>query len=156
GFRYRHFDEGKVTPAPRDRKRRTAQSCSTREFGVDCFPFVSRKSSNGPIALLRWQDVYREAELYKAAVRVYTKPLFFWRKALNVSTDGKTLYDLAAHGLKGLAAIHEQLRSQRFHFRPSVGLKYNFNGKRRTLYIPPWEDRIVDLLIYRVLNQRLH
>jgi hypothetical protein len=105
---------------------------------------------------MRWRDVYREAELYKAAVRVYTKPLFHWRKALNVSTDGKTLYDLAGRGLKGLAAMHQQLRSQRFHFRPSVGLKYNFNGKRRTLYIPPWEERIVDLLLYRVLNQRLH
>jgi hypothetical protein len=32
--------------------------------------------------LLRWKDVYREAELYKAAVRVYTKPVFQWRKAL--------------------------------------------------------------------------
>lgn len=115
-----------------------------------------RKPSNDAVRLLRWRDVYREAELYKAAVRVYTKPLFLWRKALNVSTDGKTLYNLAARGLNGLAAIHEQLRAERFHFRPSVGLKYNFNGKRRTLYIPPWEERIVDLLIYRLLNRRLH
>jgi len=117
---------------------------------------VIRKPSNDAARLLRWRDVYREAELYKAAIRVYTKPLFVWRKALNVSTDGKTLYDLAARGLNGLAAIHEQLRAERFHFRPSVGLKYNFNGKRRTLYIPPWEERIVDLLIYRLLNRRLH
>ena len=115
-----------------------------------------RKPSNDAVRLLRWRDVYREAELYKAAVRVYTKPLFLWRKALNVSTDGKTLYNLAARGLNGLATIHEQLRAERFHFRPSVGLKYNFNGKRRTLYIPPWEERIVDLLIYRLLNRRLH
>jgi reverse transcriptase-like protein len=106
--------------------------------------------------LLRWRDLYREAELYKAAVRVYTKPLFLSRKALNVSTDGRTLYDLAARGLNGLASIHKQLRDERFHLRPSVGLKYNFNGKRRTLYIPPWEERIVDLLIYRLLNRRLH
>lgn len=106
--------------------------------------------------MLRWRDVYREAELYKAAVRVYTKPLFHWRKALNVSTDGRTLYDLAARGLKNLDAIHQQLRREQFHFRPSVGLKYNFNGKRRTLYIPPWEERIVDLLLYRILNQRFH
>lgn len=106
--------------------------------------------------LLRWPDVYREVELYKAALQVYTKPLFFWRKALNISTDGRTLYDLAAHGLRGLSAIHEQLRAEQFHFRPSVGLKYNFNGKHRTLYIPPWEERIVDLLIYRLLNRHLH
>jgi retron-type reverse transcriptase len=117
---------------------------------------VSRSFSNDAAPLLRWRDVYREADLYKAAIRVYTKPLFLWRKALNVSSDGRTLYDLAARGLKGLTAIHEQLRSERFHFRPSVGLKYNFNGKRRTLYIPPWEERIVDLLIYRLLNACLH
>jgi hypothetical protein len=117
---------------------------------------VSKHVNSNPIRLLRWRDLYREAELYKAAVRVYTKPLFLWRKALNVSTDGRTLYELAARGLNGLNAIHKQLRDERFHFRPSVGLKYNFNGKRRTLYIPPWEERIVDLLIYRLLNRRLH
>ena len=114
--------------------------------------FLTRDNS---LRLLRWRDVYREAELYKAAVRIYTKPLFQWRKALNTSTDGKTLYDLASRGLKGLATIHQQLRTEQFHFRPSVGLKYNFNGKRRTLYIPPWEERIVDFLLYRALNVRL-
>jgi hypothetical protein len=104
---------------------------------------------------LRWRNVYREVELYKAAVRVYTKPLFRWRKALNVSADGKTLYDLASRGLRGLDGIHHALAREEFQFRPSIGLKYNFNGKHRTLYIPPWEERIVDLLLYRVLNQKL-
>jgi hypothetical protein len=107
-------------------------------------------------ARFRWKDVYREVELYKAAVRVYTKPLFHWRKALSVSADGKTLYELAGRGLRGLDAIHGALQREAFQFRPSIGLTYNFNGKRRTLYIPPWEERIVDLLLYRVLNQRLH
>ena len=116
---------------------------------------MSKQPGKDAVRLLRWRDVYREAELYKAAVRLYTKPLFLWRKALSVSSDGKTLYDLAAQGLKGLDAIHQQLRTGRFQFRPAVGLKYNFNGKRRTLYIPPWEERVVDLLIYRVLNRRL-
>src|SRR6266481_3759755 len=105
---------------------------------------------------LRWRRVYREVELYKAALRTYTKPLFHWRKALNVSSDGKTLYDLASRGLRGLDAIHHALTREEFQFRPSIGLKYNFNGKRRTLYIPPWEERIVDLLLYRILNRRLH
>jgi retron-type reverse transcriptase len=105
---------------------------------------------------LRWSDVYREAELYKAAVRVYTKPVFQWRKALSVSTDGKTLYDFAAHGLRHLDAIHAALARREFEFRPAVALRYNFNGKHRTLYIPPWEERIVDLVLYRVLNRRLH
>ena len=105
---------------------------------------------------LRWRDLYREAELYKATVRVYTKPLFHWRKALNVSSDGKALYELAGRGLRGLGEIHRQLQREEFRFRPAVALPYNFNGKRRTLYIPPWEERIVDLLLYRLLNRRLH
>src|SRR5579864_7740409 len=108
------------------------------------------------VGRLRWSEVYREVELYKAAVRVYTKPLFHWRKALNVSSDGKTLYELAARGLRGLDAIHNALVREEFQFRPATGLKYNFNGKRRTLYIPPWEERIVDRLLYRVLNFNLH
>ena len=108
------------------------------------------------VHLLRWKDVYREAELYKAAVRVYTKPVFQWRKALSASTDGKTLYDFAARGLARLDAMHASLQRQDFEFRPAVALRYNFNGKHRTMYLPPWEERIVDLLLYRVLNRRLH
>jgi Reverse transcriptase (RNA-dependent DNA polymerase) len=105
---------------------------------------------------LRWSDVYREAELYKAVVRVYTKPLFHWRKALSASTDGGTLYDLAGRGLRSLDGLHRALERQTFAFRPAVARRYNFNGKHRTLYISPWEERIVDLLLYRVLNRRLH
>jgi hypothetical protein len=105
---------------------------------------------------LRWSELYREAELYKAAVRVYTKPLFQWRKALSVSTDGHTLYDLAGRGLRSLDAIHRSLVHENFAFRPAVALRYNFNGKRRTLYISPWEERIVDLLLYRLLTRKLH
>ena len=105
---------------------------------------------------LRWRELYREAELYKAAVRVYTKPLFQWRKALSVSTDGRTLYDLAGHGLRGLDAIHRLLVHENFQFRPAVALKYNFNGKHRTLHISPWEERIVDFLLYRLLTRKLY
>jgi len=105
---------------------------------------------------LRWRDLYREAELYKAVVRVYTKPLFHWRKALSTSTDGRTLYDLAGPGLKGLDVIHRSLARESFEFRPALALAYNFNGKERTLYISPWEERIVDLLLYRTLSRRLH
>src|SRR5215475_6730148 len=105
---------------------------------------------------LQWKDVYCEAELYKAAIRVYTKPLFQWRKALGSSTDGKTFYKFASRGLSHLGAIHSSLERKDFGYRPAVALRYNFNGKHRTLYIPPWEERIVDLLLYRVLSGRLH
>ena len=106
--------------------------------------------------LLQWRDVYSEPDLYKAALRVYTKPLFQWRKALATSTDGKTLYDFAAHGLARLDTIHRSLQRGAFQFRPAVALRYNFNGKHRTLFIPPWEERVVDLLLYRILNRKLH
>ena len=105
--------------------------------------------------LLQWKDIYSEAELYKAAIRVYTKPVFHWRKALGTSTDGKTLYDFARRGLAHLDGIHRSLQGGKFEFRPAVALHYNFNGKHRTLYIPPWEERIVDLLLFRVLNRKL-
>lgn len=109
-----------------------------------------------PRTKLRWRDVYREAELYKAAVRIYTKPLFSWRKALFVSTDKKDLYDFARSGLHNLAAIHRSLARESFSFRPAAALHRNFRGKRRTLYIYPWEERLVDLLLYRLLSARLH
>ena len=105
--------------------------------------------------LLQWGDIYKEAELYKAALRVYTKPVFQWRKALFSSTDGRNLYDFAERGLPRLDAMHRALERKSFEYRPAVALHYNFNGKHRTLYVPPWEERIVDLLLYRALNRRL-
>lgn len=110
----------------------------------------------GTTRKLRWRGVYSETELYKAALRLYTKPLFSWRKALSNSTDRKTLYDFARRGLQNLEAIHKTLSQEKFHFRPGVALHYNFNRKRRILYLYPWEERVVDLLLYRLLNQRLH
>ncbi|HET7106091.1 MAG TPA: reverse transcriptase domain-containing protein [Candidatus Acidoferrum sp.] len=104
----------------------------------------------------RWRDLYREAELYKCAVRLYTKPLFSWRKALLTSTDKKDLYDFARRGPQNLAALHRSLQKESFSFRPGVALHRNFRGKKRTLYIYPWEERLVDLLLYRLLSARLH
>ena len=117
---------------------------------------MPQASNSETTRLLRWNDVYTEAQLYKAALRVYTKPVFQWRKALFTSTDGKTLYDFAERGLTRLAAIHAALQRKDFEYRPAVALHYNFNGKHRTLYVPPWEERIVDLLLYRALNRKLH
>jgi len=103
-----------------------------------------------------WKDLYREAELYKAAVRLYTKPLFNWRKALSTSTDDRNLYDFARKGLKNLGRLHEDLSRERFQFRPGRAHHFNFNGKHRTLYIYPWEERLVDLLLYRLMNRRFN
>lgn len=106
--------------------------------------------------MIRWRDVYREAELYKAAVRLYTKPLFNWRKALSTSHDRRTLHDFARHGLQNLNHLHRLLEGGNFRFRPGIAAHHNFNGKHRTLYVYPWEERLVDLLLYRLLNRRLN
>jgi hypothetical protein len=124
-----------------------------RRFKV--FTKAKTVGNAGNRTTLRWRDLYREAELYKSAVRLYTKPLFQWRKSLITSHDGRTLYDFARHGMTRLNAIHRQLSHERFVFRPGLAVHRNFNGKRRTLYIFPWEERLVDLLLYRLLNQAL-
>ena len=104
---------------------------------------------------LTWRGLYREVELWKSALRLYTKPLFSWRKALNRSTDQRTLYDFARHGLQNIDLLDRALQRRRFEFRPALALHRNFNGKRRTLYIAPWEERLVHLLLYRLLNSAL-
>jgi hypothetical protein len=112
-------------------------------------------NTDGDTGRLRWDSIYREAELYKTAVRLYTKPLFNSRKALGCSTDGETLFDFARRGLKNLDLLHRALVGRRFRFRPALALKRNFNGKERVLYVQPWEERLVSLLLYRLLNRTL-
>jgi len=103
---------------------------------------------------VRWRDIYSETALYKAALRLYTTPLFAWRKALFASTDQRDLYDFARFGLHNLASLHQALEREAFSFRPGVALHRNFRGKARTLYIFPWEERLIDLLLYRLLSAR--
>lgn len=105
---------------------------------------------------LRWFDLYDEAQLYKAAVRLYTTPLFNWRKALGTSFDLKNFYDFARHGLPKLVQIHEKLKKCNFRYRPGKAIDFNFNGKLRTVYVYPWEERLIDLLLYRLLNRSLN
>lgn len=109
-----------------------------------------------PSERITWQDVYTEAELYRAAIRLYTPSLFSWRKALGYSTDQKNLYDFARHGLPKIDKIHKDLKNRHFRFRPGRALVFNFNGRIRTIYIYPWEERLVDVLLYRLLNRRLN
>jgi len=116
--------------------------------------WTPRLSSTKP--LLQWQNVYNETDLYKAAIRLYTKPLFSWRKALAASSDQRTLYDFARHGLQNLALLHRRLQERTFHYRPGIALRHCFNGKARTLYVYPWEERLIDVMLYRLLTRRLN
>ncbi len=119
-------------------------------------PATIRSDASWQSMNLRWDNLYSEVELYKAAVRLYTNPLFNWRKALSTSTDGQTLYDFARRGHRNLEELHRRLQCRQFHFRPGLALHFNFNGRSRTLYIYPWEERLVDLLLYRLLSRRFH
>lgn len=114
---------GGASPSPTEAGRATKEPVARTQA------FAPRK--------LTWRDVYSEAELYKAAVRLYTKPLFAWRKAPFASTDKRDLYDFARKGLQNLEGIHKALTRESFAFRPAVALHRNFRGKHRTLYIYP-------------------
>ena len=99
--------------------------------------------------------IYSELALHQAALRAYTKPLFAWRKALGMSHDGRTLYDFASDSLQNVSRLHKQLSKGQFGYRPGIELKFNTNGKERTIYLYPWEARIVDLMLYRELTKYL-
>ncbi len=101
-------------------------------------------------------SVYSKVALYDAVLRVYTKPLFYWQKALSVSHDGQTLYDFARHGPHNVDRLHTALLNQEFHFRAGIDVRYTFNRKRRTIYLFPWEERIVDQLLFQALNKFFH
>ena len=100
--------------------------------------------------------VYSELALHQAVIRAYSKPLFTWRKALGSSHDGRTLYDFASDSLRNIDQLHRQLSRGEFVFRPGIELHFNTNGKDRTIYLYPWEERIVDLLLYRELTKYFH
>ncbi len=105
---------------------------------------------------LTFADLYDRCSLYDAALRIYTKPLFCWQKALSISSDGKTLYDFAQHGGRNLDRLHHALIREEFHFRESVELQYRLRNRRRTIYLFPWEERIVDQLLFQMLNKTFH
>jgi hypothetical protein len=103
-----------------------------------------------------FSSLYSKVTLYEAALYTYTKPLFSWRKALVTSHDERTLYEFARYTRQNMEKLHNLLVKNEFHFREGIELNRNFNGKHRTIYIFPWEERIVDLMLYRMLNRRFH
>ena len=115
-------------------------------MNIHCpLPSTHRKATFG--------RVYSELALHQAVIRAYSKPLFTWRKALGMSHDGRTLYDFASDSLQNVSRLHKQLAKGQFGYRPGIELKFNTNGKERTIYLYPWEERIVDLMLYRELTK---
>ncbi len=97
-------------------------------------------------------SLYSKAALYDAALRVYTKTLFYHEKGLVTSHDGRTLYHFALHGSQNLERLHERLSRQEFGFREGIEVRFFRHRKRRTVYVFPWEERIADQLLYQTLN----
>lgn len=104
---------------------------------------------------LKFDDIYQREALYRSALALYTKSLFSRNKARTTSWDGKTLYDFACNGPEELDRLHKDLVNRRFSFSPAKPLKILRSGKERTVYIWPWRERVVDLMLYQQLNQRL-
>ncbi|HEU4785951.1 MAG TPA: RNA-directed DNA polymerase, partial [Gemmatimonadaceae bacterium] len=106
---------------------------------------------------LTFGSVYSKAALYEAALKVYTKPLFQPSKGFVASHDGRTLYDFASRGARNMQRLHAALLEGTFHFGPAVEVHFRRgHGRRRTAYIFPWQERIVDQLLYQTLNKALH
>ena len=104
----------------------------------------------------RFRSLYSRVALHEAVLQVYTKPLFAWRKAYNRSHDDRTLYDFARHTPQNVDKLHKQLARETIRFREALPVHFNFNGKHRTVYIFPWEERILDRLLYQMLNRYFH
>lgn len=104
---------------------------------------------------LKFNEIYQRETLYRSALALYTKSLFFRRKASTVSWDGGTLYDFASNGTKELDLLHKKLINHKFTFSPAKPLKIVRSGKERIVYIWPWSERVVDLMLYQQMNQRL-
>jgi hypothetical protein len=101
----------------------------------------------------RFAALYREPDLYRAVLKTYTKSLFFWRKAISRSHDDRTLYDFARRTPQNVDRLHEMLRRGSFHFREGIEVTFRLSSKERSVFIFPWEERIVDLLLYLMLNR---
>ncbi|MBR2441086.1 MAG: hypothetical protein IKB25_12880 [Lentisphaeria bacterium] len=104
---------------------------------------------------LKFDEIYQREALYRSALNLYTKSLFCRNKARTTSWDGKTLYDFAGNGTKELDMLHKAVVNRKFSFSPAKPLKIIRNEKERIVYIWPWRERVVDLMLYQQLNQRL-
>lgn len=106
--------------------------------------------------MLTWEKIYSTSALYKAALKVYTKSLFQSRKARAKSVDDVNLYDYASHTRQNLKKLNKSLANKSFHFRCGYKKTYKLKGKTRAIYVYPWEEKIVDTLVFDELDKRLN
>lgn len=105
---------------------------------------------------LKWKDVYSEAELLKAALKLYTKPLYAPRKGHTKSHDNVTIYDFALSTPKNLQILHRQLAGSTFTYEPGLVRTIRTRDKTKNLYIYPWREKIVDAMLYHILTRQFN
>ena len=102
---------------------------------------------------LPWNTFYSEPLIYKSALDLSVRSLYMRQKALRVSHDGQNLYDFMTKHRRVTADLHADLASRRFQFEPAQYKKVQFYNKERDLYVETWRDKLVDLAIFKRLNQ---
>jgi len=107
------------------------------------------------VNMFLWHEIYEETWLLKATLKLHTKTLFDRQKAFTTSHDGQTFFDFSQKAPQKLKTLHQQLQNGTFVFRPAEARHFVFNGRARTLYLLPWEERIVDTMLYLMLNHLL-
>ena len=104
---------------------------------------------------LRFDALYRRELLYRSVLSLYTKALFVRSKARCTSWDGGNLYQFAFRGENEISQLHHELCAHAFAFSPAKPLRIKRNDKERIVYIWPWRERVVDLMLYQMLNSHL-
>ena len=78
--------------------------------------------SSGLRNKLKFDEIYQRETLYRSALALYTKSLFFRRKARTASWDGGTLYDFADDAPRALDHLHTELVNRQVSFSPAKPL----------------------------------
>ncbi|MHA2064744.1 MAG: reverse transcriptase domain-containing protein, partial [Candidatus Thorarchaeota archaeon] len=99
-----------------------------------------------------WKELYSEEKLLKAALKLYEKSLFYCSKSYNTWIDEETLYDFATDSSKRLNQLHRALANQTFEFSNIQVKRVRFWQKERFLHVECWEDKIVNSMLFNMLN----
>jgi retron-type reverse transcriptase len=102
---------------------------------------------------MKWQSLYSEAILLKAVLKLYEKSLFYRSKSYNVWINDETLFDFVIDSKDRLTRLHHKLQNQTFEFSPIKAKKLMFWQKERILHIESWEDKIVNTMLFTLLNK---
>jgi hypothetical protein len=102
---------------------------------------------------MAWQNLYSESILLKAVLKLYEKSLFYKSKSYNTWIDDETLFDFAVDSGRRLQSLHTKLRDKTFEFSPIMVKHVKFWQKNRELHIESWEDKIVNTMLFTMLNK---